>query len=172
MSEFTIRRADEEDKEEIYRMCVVNICATLRQKELAKFSDDVVTTTPESLRRDRKFYESFVVEASPNTDAASKSLIGYALYYYSFSSWDGRSAFLNDIYVCPKHRGKGIGSTLLKRVAQDVVENGCVLLEWCVLNYNTSAIEFYKSKGAIDLTETDRIHVYRLPTESLEKLAK
>ncbi|XP_033759733.1 diamine acetyltransferase 2-like isoform X2 [Pecten maximus] len=144
MSGFTIRRAVDEDIEEIFRMCM----------ELADLSDDgdSVKTTPEN--------------------SASQPLIGYALYVYTFSTWDGRSAFLNDIYVTPDHRGKGIGTDLLRTVAQDVLDNGCVLMEWCVLNWNSNAIEFYKSKGAFDLTEAEHVHIYKMPKSSLEKLAK
>ncbi|XP_060070632.1 thialysine N-epsilon-acetyltransferase-like [Ylistrum balloti] len=164
MSEFTLRRAVDDDTEEIFRLCL----------ELAACSDEVeaLKTTPETLRRDRKYYECFVAEESSASDSEPKPLIGYALYSYTYSSWNGRSAFLNDIYVSPNHRGKGIGSALLKKVAQDVVENGCILMEWCVLEYNIDAIEFYKSKGAFDLTEADRIHLYRLPNSSLKQLAK
>ncbi|XP_033759732.1 diamine acetyltransferase 2-like isoform X1 [Pecten maximus] len=164
MSGFTIRRAVDEDIEEIFRMCM----------ELADLSDDgdSVKTTPETLRRDRKYYECFVAEEATTADSASQPLIGYALYVYTFSTWDGRSAFLNDIYVTPDHRGKGIGTDLLRTVAQDVLDNGCVLMEWCVLNWNSNAIEFYKSKGAFDLTEAEHVHIYKMPKSSLEKLAK
>ncbi|XP_069104662.1 thialysine N-epsilon-acetyltransferase-like isoform X1 [Argopecten irradians] len=165
MSGFHIRPAVDGDIQEIYRMAT----------ELAVFLEGLeeFKTTEESLRRDRKYYECFVVEDSStsSSDSAPKPLIGYAMFHYTFSSWDGRAAFLNDMYVSADHRGKGIGKELLKTVAKDVLENGCEVMDWWVLDWNSKAIEFYKSHGAINLTELDRIHTYRMSKSNLEKLA-
>lgn len=76
-------------------------------------------------------------------------LVGFALWYLNFSSFRGRSGiFLEDIFVRPAHRGKGIGKALLKHLAARCVHEGWTRLEWSVLDWNTPSIEFYKAQGA------------------------
>jgi GNAT superfamily N-acetyltransferase len=77
------------------------------------------------------------------------SAVGFALYFYNYSTWKGRPGiFLEDIFVWPEHRGKGIGKALLLHVARTAVEANCGRYEWLVLDWNTPAIEFYESLGA------------------------
>ena len=74
---------------------------------------------------------------------------GFALFFYHYSTWVGRpTLFLEDLFVRPRFRGKGIGKTLLLRLAKVAVEEGCGRFEWQVLDWNTPAIEFYQSLGA------------------------
>ncbi len=74
---------------------------------------------------------------------------GFALYFYNYSTWKGRSGiFLDDIFVWPQYRGKGIGKALLLHVARTAVAENCGRYEWLVLDWNTPAIEFYESLGA------------------------
>jgi GNAT superfamily N-acetyltransferase len=75
--------------------------------------------------------------------------IGYATYFFSFTSMMGRRAlWLDDLFIDPGFRGKGIGKALMAYLAGIAVENQCARFEWIVLDWNTSAIEFYKSLGA------------------------
>jgi GNAT superfamily N-acetyltransferase len=95
--------------------------------------------------------------------------VGYALYFHSFSTFLGRPGmYLEDIYVRPAERGKGIGKALLARVAKLAVERHCGRLEWSVLNWNEPSIGFYKSLGAQPMDEWT---VYRLVGKPLEQLA-
>jgi GNAT superfamily N-acetyltransferase len=74
---------------------------------------------------------------------------GFAFYFFDYSTWMGRPGiYLEDIFVYPEFRGRGIGKALLQRVAAVAVEKGCARLKWEVLDWNTPAIEFYESQGA------------------------
>jgi GNAT superfamily N-acetyltransferase len=75
--------------------------------------------------------------------------VGFALYFYNYSTWKGRPGiFLEDLFVWPEYRGKGIGKALLLQIAQTAVAEKCGRYEWLVLDWNTPAIEFYESLGA------------------------
>jgi GNAT superfamily N-acetyltransferase len=74
---------------------------------------------------------------------------GFALYFHNFSTFLGRRGlYLEDLYVRPDFRGRAIGTALLKRLARLALEQGCGRFEWAVLDWNTSAREFYESLGA------------------------
>jgi GNAT superfamily N-acetyltransferase len=95
---------------------------------------------------------------------------GFALYLRNFSTFLGRAGiFLEDLFVEPALRGKGIGKALLIRLAQITQERGYGRLEWAVLDWNTPSIEFYRSLGAVAL---DDWTAYRLTGDALKNLAK
>lgn len=97
-------------------------------------------------------------------------VIGYAVYFYSYSTWLGRNGiYLEDLYVTPEHRGIGAGRDLLRHLAQEAVANGCGRLEWSVLDWNEPAIGFYESLGAEPQNEWIR---YRLDGERLTRFAQ
>ena len=74
---------------------------------------------------------------------------GFAVWFVNFSTFSGRSGiYLEDLFVRPALRGKGIGKALLVHLAQECVANGWSRLQWSVLDWNTPSIEFYKSLGA------------------------
>ncbi len=92
---------------------------------------------------------------------------GFALYFHNYSTWRGHTGIhLEDLFVRPEHRGKGIGKALLTRVAAIAVEEGCHRLQWDVLEWNTPAIGFYEQLGAQMLMEwrTMRVNQETLPT--------
>lgn len=95
--------------------------------------------------------------------------IGFALYFYNFSTWLGRHGlYLEDLYVTPEHRGKGAGKALLQHLAGIAVAEGCGRFEWSVLDWNQPAIDFYESMGAKPQSEWVG---YRLTGEALQALA-
>lgn len=95
---------------------------------------------------------------------------GFALFFHNYSTFLARPGiYLEDLYVRPELRGHGIGKALLTRLAALAVERGCGRLEWSVLNWNESAIGFYRSLGAVP---QDEWQVYRLTGESLTRLAE
>ena len=80
--------------------------------------------------------------------------VGFAVWYLSFSTFNGRSGiYLEDLFVRPVFRGKGIGKALMVHLAQRCVAQGWTQFEWSVLDWNTPSIEFYKSLGAVMLDE-------------------
>ena len=95
--------------------------------------------------------------------------VGYALYFHSYSTFLGRPGlYLEDLFVRPAVRGKGIGKALLAFVARVASERTCGRLEWSVLNWNEPAIGFYKSLGAKPM---DTWTIYRMTDEPLARLA-
>jgi GNAT superfamily N-acetyltransferase len=79
---------------------------------------------------------------------------GFAVWFINFSTFSGRSGiYLEDLFVRPAQRGKGIGKALLSHLARECVANGWSRLQWAVLDWNTPSIEFYKSLGAELLDE-------------------
>lgn len=74
---------------------------------------------------------------------------GFAAWFLNFSTFRGRHGlYLEDVYVRPEYRGRGIGTALLKRLAQRCVDNGYARFEWAVLDWNTPSVGFYRSIGA------------------------
>ncbi|MCK0129981.1 GNAT family N-acetyltransferase [Flavobacteriaceae bacterium F08102] len=80
-------------------------------------------------------------------------IVGMALFYRRFSTWDGPSIHLEDLIVTEKFRGKGIGKSLYDKVLVNAMEQGVERVEWAVLDWNTPAINFYKSTGATMLSD-------------------
>ena len=78
----------------------------------------------------------------------SQEVVGMALYYEKYSTWNGRCLFLEDLVVTTSERGKGYGRQLFAAVAAEAVRRECAYMQWQVLDWNTPAIDFYKSLGA------------------------
>ena len=94
---------------------------------------------------------------------------GYALFFHNFSTFAGRRGlYLEDLFVVPEHRGRGIGKRLLTHLAKLAIERQCRRMEWAVLDWNESAIRFYKSIGAVPMDEWT---TYRLMGDALDRLA-
>ena len=75
--------------------------------------------------------------------------VGFAVWFLNFSTFSGRHGiYLEDLYVRPSHRGKGLGKALLIYLARECVDNGWSRLQWAVLDWNAPSIAFYKSLGA------------------------
>jgi GNAT superfamily N-acetyltransferase len=95
-------------------------------------------------------------------------VVGCALWFLNFSTWRGvHGIYLEDLFVSPDQRGSGLGKALLTALAQECVTNNYERLEWSVLDWNTPAIDFYKSLGA---HPQDDWTTYRLTDEALTEL--
>lgn len=100
---------------------------------------------------------------------ANDTAIGFALYFHTFSTFLGkRGIYLEDIYVEPEYRGRGIGRALLKHLAIIAKEQHCGRMEWSVLTWNQPSIDFYHRLGAVTL---DEWRIFRLQGDALEQLA-
>ena len=96
--------------------------------------------------------------------------VGFAVWFLNFSTFNGKSGiYLEDLFVRPALRGKGIGKALLVHLAKQCVANGWSRLQWAVLDWNTPSIEFYKSLGAVMMDEWT---ICRLSGEALARLAQ
>ncbi len=124
-----------------------------------------VQITEEQLLRDgfgpQPYYECLIAEEDAQP-------AGFALYFPIYSTWQGPSLHLEDLFVLPEFRGKGIGKALLNQVAAAAVKRGCARLQWDVLEWNHPAIHFYQSIGAVMLPDWRRM---RMTGEALQTLA-
>jgi GNAT superfamily N-acetyltransferase len=95
-------------------------------------------------------------------------VVTFALFFHNFSTFlSKRGLYLEDLYVRQTHRGEGIGSRMLKHLARLAVERGCGRFEWSVLDWNTPAINFYKSMGAEILPDWRICRVTGTPLDAL-----
>jgi GNAT superfamily N-acetyltransferase len=95
---------------------------------------------------------------------------GFAFWYFNFSSWEGKPGlYLEDLWVRPEFRGKGIGKALLQHLAKLALREGCTRYTWQVLDWNTPSIAFYKAMGAAVMEEW---LTCRVEGEALKALAE
>lgn len=95
--------------------------------------------------------------------------VGHAIFFHNFSTWEGkRGLYLEDLYVTPSARGRGIGRALLRHLARLAVERDCARFEWSVLDWNEGAIALYRALGARAL---DDWTIQRLDGDALRRLA-
>ncbi len=138
--------------------------------ELATFEREPhsVEITDAQLLRDgfgpQRYYECLIAE---DETADGSTPAGFALFFPIYSTWQGRSLHLEDLFVRPEFRGHGIGKALLNRVASIAVERGCARLQWDVLNWNQPAIDFYRSLNAVMLDDWRRMRVTGAPLAAL-----
>ena len=136
---------------------IVSLIRDLAQYE--KAAPGALSLT-EDLLRESLFGARPAVEAL--IAAQADEVAGYALFFHNFSSWRGkRGLFLEDIYVRPERRGHGVGKALFSEVMRIARERGCARMEWLVLDWNQTAIDFYRSQGAepLDGWTTFRINL-------------
>lgn len=111
---------------------------------------------------------------SPRVEAmlaeADGRVVAFALYFHNYSTFLTKfGLYLEDIFVLPEYRGRGLGKALLSRVARVACERGCGRLEWSVLDWNVSAIGFYQSLGASVLPDW---RICRVVGEQMQALAE
>jgi GNAT superfamily N-acetyltransferase len=100
---------------------------------------------------------------------AGGAAVGFAVYFHNFSTFLGRRGlYLEDLFVRPEHRRRGYGRQLLLHVARVAHARGCGRFEWMALDWNTPAIRFYKSLGAVELAEW---RLFRVTGDALARLA-
>jgi GNAT superfamily N-acetyltransferase len=142
-------------------------------RELAEYEhlSDFAVATPEDLLRDgweaQPKFRCVIAEWKHRDEAPQPA--GFALFFYNYSTFQGRPGiYLEDLFVRPTFRGRGIGKALLIHLAQIAVSEKCGRFQWQVLDWNTPSIEFYKSLGAEHMKEWLTM---RVEGEALEKLA-
>lgn len=135
--------------------------------ELATYekAPEQVHGSPELLRRslfEQKVAEGLVVEVGGEA-------VGYAFFFTTFSTWECRPGiWLEDVFVRPQHRRGGIGQAVIAHIAGIAVERECARLDWCALDWNEPALNFYDKLGA---TRLDEWLMLRLDGERLRRLA-
>jgi len=133
--------------------------------EYEKLSHEVVATEAglrESLFGARPGAEAVIAYAGTEP-------VGFAVFFHNYSTFLGRPGlYLEDLFVLPQWRGRGLGRQLLTYVAHVAVTRGCGRLEWAALNWNESAIRFYLGLGAEPMNQWT---IYRLTGDGLKQLA-
>ncbi|XP_070711016.1 thialysine N-epsilon-acetyltransferase [Pempheris klunzingeri] len=167
--DFTIRAASVEDCKDIARMI-------LELSEYEKLGN-IAKVTQKDLEQDgfskNPFFHGIIAEVpEQHRTQEGHTKIGYALYFYSYSSCLGRSIYMEDLYVMPEFRGKGIGKALMSKVAQLGLAAGCHQLNFTVLDWNKSSLDFYFSHGCNDVTANMGYHYMSCHGEALERLAQ
>lgn len=158
VTNFQIRQATEQD--------VPLVLSFIRQlAEYERMSDEAVMTE-EILRRSlfgpRPFAEVLL-------GYADEKPVTFAVFFHNFSTFLGRPGmYLEDLFVIPEMRGRGFGKAMLVELARIARERNCGRFEWSVLDWNESAIGFYKKLGAIPM---DDWTIMRVTGEALERLA-
>ena len=139
---FEIREAKKEDLDSIINLI----------KELAKYEnmEDQITFTKDDYEKslfEKQYAKALVCEYKNN-------IIGYAIYFYSFSTFLGKGGiYLEDLYIQKEFRNKGIGKKILKTLAQICINENLGRLEWACLDWNEPSLAFYKKIGAKTLDE-------------------
>jgi GNAT superfamily N-acetyltransferase len=158
MENLKIREAIEDDTQLILSLI----------KEIAEYENmsNEVIATGETLRE--SIFENNRAEVVL-VDLDNKT-IGYAVYFYNFSTFIGRNGlYIEDIFIKKEARGKGIGKEIFKFLGKKAKEEGCKRMEWACLNWNEPSIKFYKSLGAVPMDEWT---TYRLTEKEIEKLTE
>ncbi|MCA9321749.1 MAG: GNAT family N-acetyltransferase [Planctomycetes bacterium] len=137
-------------------------------RELAEYerAPDAVEATESDYRRQLAMtpapFECLLIE-----DEGAPA--GMALFFHNYSTWKGkRGLWLEDLYVRPDHRGRGLGGKLMRRLAQIALERDCARMEWWVLDWNEPALEVYRHLGAKPQSDWT---VYRLTSDALVRVA-
>jgi len=119
---------------------------------------DAVQLTKEDLLRDgfgpSPLFHCILVDVNADANVEEKKkTVGIALYFFTYSTWQGRVLYAEDVFVDPEYRRLGIGSALFKRLAQEAKDLNCARFQWQVLDRNEPSIAFYRKIGAKELKE-------------------
>ena len=157
VADLEIRPATEADAELLFDLI-------LELADYEKMADEVAGDA-EVLRR--SLFEQRAAEALL-LETQDGEAVGYAIFFTTFSTFECRSGiWLEDVYVRPEHRRGGIGLAVMEHLARLALERGHVRLEWCALEWNEPALNFYEGIGARRL---DDWRMLRLERDGIERL--
>ena len=137
--------------------------------EYEKLSSEVSATEELFIRNgfgENSYYKALLAE---NGEGNIATAIGFALYFFTFSTFKGKpTLYLEDLFVLPENRGRGVGHQLLKKLAGIALQRDCGRMEWSVLDWNEPAIKIYLGLGAQPMNDWT---LYRLEPAAIKKLA-
>ncbi|XP_072046059.1 diamine acetyltransferase 1-like [Amphiura filiformis] len=157
MASYVIRQARIEDCDVIHQLL----------QEFAvheKYDAEKITNTIKGLKRDgfgeRAWFHCLVSECvSYDKNMSSlphNGVVGFLVFYYGYDAWQGKLAYMSDIFVTEKHRGNGLGKKMMQQAARISRGAGCQKMQWIVSEWNVPARNFYKRIGAEDYTDQEK----------------
>ncbi|XP_071838660.1 thialysine N-epsilon-acetyltransferase-like [Apostichopus japonicus] len=163
---YFIRKAEEKDADDILRLV----------KELDEYENipkgpEIRIGAQDLANSLTSWYECLLLIHQPSNEATPVT-VGYTLYSFCFSTLVGRITNMEDLYVCPIHRGHGLGYSLMQSVAKLSHEKGCRGLRWAVLGWNQLAKKLYSKINAENVSLTDNREMMHLEGEDFTKFAQ
>ena len=159
MDAFTLRDAVPDDSADIARLV----------RDLAvyeKLADEAVATADDF----RAYLFGHKLGGCAAVAEREGRVVGIAIWYYNFNTFTCRPGlYVEDVFVEPEHRGRGIGRAFFRSMAKHALGNGCSRMEWSVLDWNEPSIRFYRAMGAVGM---DDWTVQRLDADKLAALAQ
>lgn len=135
-------------------------------RELARYEQLEHEVVADEATLERELFDERGAEVVFAVEGGSE--VGFALFFHNFSTFLGRRGlYLEDLYVLPEHRGRGVGTALIRELARIACERGCGRLEWWCLDWNEPSIRFYRSLGAVPMDEWT---VFRIAGDTLREL--